>query len=107
MDGTLDPFELALWASETARKWELDLLVRAQTPRHPWSSILLTLEDQEQHLQSPTLMEFDRRIPKMTGWWARLKEIEPGGYHLRLAANNASGQSSEEATLELQLTTEA
>ena len=107
VDGTLDPFELALWVSETARKWELDLLVRAETPRHPWSSILLTLEDQEQRLHSPTLMEFDRRIPKMTGWWARLKEVEPGGYHLRLAANNASGQSSEEATLELHLTTEA
>jgi hypothetical protein len=105
-DGKLDPFELALWVSASARAWELEVLVRALTPRHPWSSILLTLEDWGEQIHQPTLMAFEHHQPQTTGWWARLREIEPGSYHLRLSANDSQGHAAEGATLELQLASE-
>jgi hypothetical protein len=104
VDGRLDPFELALWANASARVWELDVLVRALTPQRPWSSLLLTLEDQEERRQRMQ-MDFEQQA-QTTGWWARLREVESGSYHLRLSANDPRGQAAE-ATLELQLSSEA
>jgi hypothetical protein len=106
VDGTLAAFKLALWASELSRKWELDVLVRAHSARRPWTSILLTLEDREQRPRQPTLMEFAQRAPQMTGWWARLKEIETGDYRLRFSANDSQGRPAQDATLGLRLVTE-
>ncbi len=106
VDGLLDPFELALWAAESAHKWELELLVRAESSRRPWTSVMLTLEDQEQRLSRPTLMEFARRDPETSGWWARLKEVDAQGYQLHLSANDGRGQTSEAAILDLHLGTE-
>jgi len=103
VDGPLDPFELALWASASARTWELELLVRAESAHRPWTSIMLTLEDQEQRVSRPTLMAFARRDPQTSGWWARLKEVDTQEYQLHLSANDSKGQASEAATLDLHL----
>jgi hypothetical protein len=104
-EGMLEPFALGLWASEHSQQWEIELLVRAPSPRQPWTGILLTLEDQEQQLR-PTLMEFARRAPQMTGWWARFSEVAPGDYQLHLSANDARGKLLAAVTLELGLVKE-
>ncbi len=106
VNGTLDPFALSLWASESSRKWELELLVRAHSPRQPWTGVRLTLEHQEQGGRRPTTMQFARRAARMSGWWARLKEVETGAYQLRLSANDARSKASEDVTLELHLIAE-
>jgi hypothetical protein len=106
IDGRLAPFELALSASAVSMLWELDVLVRAQSPRHPWSSVMLTLEEAARHLSRPVLMEFSRGDPQMTGWRARFTEIPTGAYQLRFSANDARGQASEDAALELRLAAE-
>lgn len=106
VDGLLDPFELALWVFESAQKWILELLVRAPSSRRPWTSIMLTLADQEQRLSKPTLMEFSRRDAQMTGWWARLQEVETGAYQLRFTANDSRGQAAEDTALDVHLATE-
>src|SRR5262249_35675308 len=80
VEGLLAPFELALWVTEFSQQWALDLLVRAPSPRRPWSSIMLTLEDREQGFYKPVLMEYSRHNPEQIGWWAKLKEIVPGDY---------------------------
>ncbi|HLW02213.1 MAG TPA: hypothetical protein VKT82_26395 [Ktedonobacterales bacterium] len=106
VDGPLEPFEVALWASEFAHKWDLELLVRAESARHPWTSIMLTMEDEHRRFSKPTLMEFTRRAPEMSGWWARLKEVSAQAYQLHLSANDSRGQAAEGATLDLHLVTE-
>ncbi len=106
VNGRLDPFDLALWATASARKWELELLVRAQSARHPWTGIMLTLENEEQHLTRPTLMEFSRLDAQNSGWWARLKEVDAQAYQLHFSANDSNGQAAEAATLDLSLLTE-
>jgi hypothetical protein len=102
--GMLDLFDLALAVTASADKWALDLLVRATSPRRPWSSILLTLEGQQSH--KPVLMEFSRQDPQRIGWHARLKEIASGQYQLRLFANDARGHPAKDAALALRLTTD-
>jgi hypothetical protein len=106
LSGLLAPFDLALWVKESAHRWALDLLVRASSPRHPWSSILLTLEDQHQQYSQPTLMQFSQHDPQRIGWQARLKEITSGQYYLRLLANDTRGRRAKEAALELHLAAE-
>lgn len=103
LDGTLAPFALALWANELSQQWELELLVRAYSPRRPWASIVLTLEDWDQRWRKPTPMQFARRAPRMVGWWARLKEVATGDYQLRLSASNPRGEAPEDVTLGLHL----
>jgi hypothetical protein len=100
--GSLDPFDVALWAW-AAETWRLDLLVRAESPSRPWTSIMLTLEDAQQGVSKPTLLEFGQRDPQMSGWWARLQEVETRDYHLHLSANDSQGQASGKATLDLHL----
>ncbi|HEY7355676.1 MAG TPA: hypothetical protein VH590_04385, partial [Ktedonobacterales bacterium] len=97
--GRLAALKLALWASAFSRTWELDVLVRAHSSQRPWTSITLTLEGSDQRPRQPTPMEFAQRAPQMVGWWARLKEIEAGEYHLRFSANDSRGKPAQDAML--------
>jgi|GEM_PF-1918366 len=103
VEGLLGVFALGLWATAITWQWELEVLVRAPSPQHPWSHIALTLEDRRRQ-DRRTLMEFEQRAPQMTGWWARLREVATGSYQLRFSANDANGDPLEEAMLGLQLT---
>ncbi len=104
--GLLAPFRLALSVTEADQRWALEVLVHASSPRRPWSSILLTLEDQQQQYYKPTLMEFSSQDSQRVGWQARLPEIRSGEYQLRLFANDAYGHAAKEAAMTLHLSTE-
>jgi hypothetical protein len=104
--GLLGDFALALWATQAAQGWKLEMLVRAHSSSRPWTKLALTLED-AQGQSKPTDVLFARRAPHMTGWWARLRELDSGHYHLRLSAHDARGEPIEEMRLSVHLVSES
>ncbi len=104
-EGLLGDFALALWAAQAAQGWRLEMLVRAHSSRRPWTKLALTVEDAQGQSEIPDVL-FARRAPHMTGWWARLHELDSGHYHLRLSANDASGEPIEEMRLSVHLISE-
>lgn len=103
--GMLTDFALALWATETAKGWKLQVLVRALSSQRPWTTLALTLEDAEGRSE-PVEVLFARRGPQLSGWWARLRELPSGRYQLLLSASDASGEPIEPVQLAVQLVRE-